>query len=329
MNDTQTESIKRWRLALSKVGFSSSNQTSFHCSQLLAPGGDRVAAEAVYRALLADLPEHADALEGLAFLLQLQGKTAEAAQYRERLLQQHVRELGVDQRHQGEAAAYLLAAEGRAAQPECAPRTYVRALFDRYAIGYDAHLRDRLHYRGPQLLYENLGAVVDLLHTRFDVLDIGCGTGLAGEVFLGLADRLDGLDLSPAMLEKAEVRGIYDRLEQGEIVDQLPRLVQVYDLVVAADVLVYFGDLSALFNAVLGVLSGAGYFVCSVESGEASGFRLRSSGRYQHHPQYVRRLAEDLGFETLCCRQATLRKQDGQPVSAAVFVLRRRLDKIP
>jgi len=327
MSDKQTESIRRWRLALANAGFCHGNQTSFHCSQLLDPNGDRAAAEAAYRALLAVLPEHADALEGLAFLLQLQGKAAEAAPYRERLLRLHARDLGVDQSHQSEVAAYLLAAEGRSAQPRHAPRVYVRTLFERYASNFDAHLRGKLRYRGPQLLYESLSVVVDLAPARFDVLDIGCGTGLAGEVFRGLANRLDGLDLSQAMLEKAEIRGIYDRLEQGEIVEQLPRLAQAYDLVVAADVLVYFGDLSAVFNAVLGALSSGGYFVCTVERGEAKGFRLRSTGRYQHHPEYVRQLADDLGFETLCCRQATLREQDGRPVIGAVFVLRRCPDK--
>ena len=323
MNDKQIESIKRWRLALAKAGFCSGKLTSFHCSQLLGPSGDRAAAEVAYRMLLAELPEHADALQGLAFLLQLQGNSAGAAHYRQRLLRLRVRALGVDPSHQGEAAAYLLAAEGGAAQPTCAPRAYVRALFDRYASDFDAHLQGKLRYRGPQLLYESLGTVVDLEAARFDVLDIGCGTGLAGVVFRGLANRLDGLDLSRAMLEMAKVRGVYDRLEQGEIVEQLPRLAQVYDLVVAADVLVYFGKLSALFNAVRGVLRGGGHLVCSVERGEAEDFRLRSSGRYQHHPRYVRQLAEDLGFETLCCRQATLREQHGRAVSAVVFVLRR------
>lgn len=327
MNDTRTRSITRWRQALAKAGFSGGSQTAFHCSQLLGPCGDRAAAEAAYRALLVDLPDHADGLEGLAFLLQLQGKAAEAGRYRESLLRLRVEGLGVDPGHRDEAAAYLLAAEGWAAQPSGAPRAYVRALFDRYAGGFDAHLLGKLCYRGPQLLYESLSAAVALTPASLDVMDIGCGTGLAGEVFRWLARRLDGLDLSSAMLEKAESRHIYDRLEQGEIVEQLPQLARIYDLVIAADVLVYFGELSALFNAVFGVLSSGGYFVCSVERGDAEGFRLRSSGRYQHHPAYVQQLAGDLGFETLSCRQATLREQDGRPVTAAVFVLRRHLDK--
>ena len=318
-----TEAVAHWRRALAEAGFGN-RLHPFHCSQLLNPKGDRAAAESACRALLAELPDHGDALEGLAFLLQLQGRNAEVTRYRQRLLRLRVRDLGVDLRHEDEAVGYLLAAEGRSTPPACSPRAYVRALFDRYAENFDAHLQDKLCYRGPRLLYQALGAVSDLRSLRLDVLDVGCGTGLAGVVFQGLARRLDGLDLSPAMLEKAAARGIYNRLQQGDIVQQLPRLAKAYDLVVAADVLVYFGDLVELFSGVHGVLRRGGYFVFSVERGESQGFRLRSSGRYQHHPAYVRQQAEDQKFALLYGEPATLRQQDGRPVTAVVFVLQRR-----
>ena len=50
----------------------------FHCSQLLTPNADRQAAELAYRQLLDVVPGHKAALEGLAFLLQLQGRFDEA-----------------------------------------------------------------------------------------------------------------------------------------------------------------------------------------------------------------------------------------------------------
>ena len=61
----------------------------------------------------------------------------------------------------------------------------------------------------------------------------------------------------------------------------------------------YFGDLEAVFGAARGVLRDGGHCVCSVEKGEAEGFRLRSTGRYQHHPEYVRVMADGVGLETL------------------------------
>ncbi|MGD8931989.1 MAG: methyltransferase domain-containing protein [Chromatiales bacterium] len=306
-----------------RAGYAIGDEASFHCSRLLNPLGNRAAAELAYRELLAAWPEHVDGLEGMAFLLQLQGRSAEAAPYRERLLRQRVRAVGVDELHQDEATAYLLAGEGREAQPRQAPQAYIRSLFDGYANNFDAHLLQQLHYQVPEQLYNSLDGILDLEAISLDILDLGCGTGLAGRVFRKLAKRLDGLDLSAAMLLKAANRGIYDRLEQGEITERLSHMEQRYDLVIAADVMVYIGDLKPVLRAVYRVLRGGGYSVFSVEAGKAAGYRLRSTGRYQHHSSYVAEVAQSAGLETLCCRQVVLREQEGQPVRGSVFVLQR------
>ena len=52
---------------------------------------------------------------------------------------------------------------------------------------------------------------------KLAILDLGCGTGLAGLAFQPLAARLDGVDLSPAMIEKARARGIYDHLDVADL----------------------------------------------------------------------------------------------------------------
>ena len=321
--DRQTDAIKRWCEALQRAGYNSAGAVTFHCSQLLCPRGDRKAAESAYRALLTDLPEHKQGLEGMAFLLQLQGRTAEAVPYRERLLRLHIQSFEIDDSDQEVATRYLLAAEGGAAQPGRAPSAYVRGLFDGYARYFDGHLRDKLHYRGPELLYESLKGILDLKTSRLDVLDIGCGTGLAGVRFRPVANRLDGIDLSASMLEKAAQRRIYDRLEQGEILTRLPQMEQRYDLLVAADVLIYFGDLSVVFRAMSTVLRDAALAVFSVEKGETAGYRLRSTGRYQHHPDYVREVARRQGFEILSCQEKAIRRQDNRPVVCTLFVMRR------
>src|ERR1700722_4221582 len=98
--------------------------------------------------------------------------------------------------------------------------TYVRRLFDQYAGRYDAALIERLDYRGPALLRAAVGAVVCPagLPMRFgSVLDLGCGTGLAGAAFRPLADWLVGVDLSPAMTAQAETKKLYDRLVTGAL----------------------------------------------------------------------------------------------------------------
>src|ERR1700751_4799846 len=64
--------------------------------------------------------------------------------------------------------------------------SYVRRLFDQYAGRYDAALTEHLHYRGPVLLREAVRSTLERLGrpVRFaSLLDLGCGTGLAGQIF--------------------------------------------------------------------------------------------------------------------------------------------------
>src|SRR5262249_19413053 len=126
---------------------------------------------------------------------------------------------------------------------------YVRRLFDQYAGRFDTVLTVRLSYRGPAVLRD---AVEQAAHAaqrplRFTaMLDLGCGTGLAGSAFAPLADRLVGVDLSPAMVAQAENKQLYDRLATGELIAFLKEerdRGERYDLIVAADVVVYVNDL--------------------------------------------------------------------------------------
>lgn len=48
------------------------------------------------------------------------------------------------------------------------------------------------------------------------VLDYGCGTGLSGAALKAVGfDVVDGTDISPEMLEKAEARGVYRQVWRG------------------------------------------------------------------------------------------------------------------
>ncbi len=54
------------------------------------------------------------------------------------------------------------------------------------------------------------------------VIDLGCGTGAAGARLRRLGFfHVDGVDLSPEMLEVARRRGAYDRLEVGDLTGPL------------------------------------------------------------------------------------------------------------
>ena len=95
---------------------------------------------------------------------------------------------------------------------------YVRRLFDQYAPDFDRALVERLDYRGPELLLEAVRAVARRSVRGFgSVLDLGCGTGLAGAAFRPHRDWLVGVDLSPGMVEQARAKGLYDRLVVADI----------------------------------------------------------------------------------------------------------------
>lgn len=71
------------------------------------------------------------------------------------------------------------------------------------------------------------------------ILDVGCGTGLIG-VRLSQAGygTIDGIDLSPAMIERAAARGCYRNLASGvDITAPLPQhLVGAHDIVIVGGV---------------------------------------------------------------------------------------------
>ena len=99
-----------------------------------------------------------------------------------------------------------------------------KAVFDRYAENFDAHLQGQLQYRAPEMLAQVIGAARtdDKL---LDILDLGCGTGLCGPLFKPIANSLAGVDLSPNMIEKCKARTQRVRLFAGSLASTRPSLL--------------------------------------------------------------------------------------------------------
>ncbi|HEX3664392.1 MAG TPA: methyltransferase domain-containing protein [Rhizomicrobium sp.] len=212
-------------------------------------------------------------------------------------------------------------AEAVLAQSRSDPR-YVRHLFDQFAPEYDTRMVEHLHYRAPAILRE-LGDMLGLGFTGpHAILDLGCGTGLMGTASQGLADRLDGVDLSPLMIEKARERGIYDSLFQSDIVDWLAACDRRYDLVFAADTLVYLGELTSLFAGLSPVLSPGGHFLFTVEAKDGEGFELGPKRRWRHSEAYLRSVAEGAGLEFAAIVTCALRTEATVPVQGFAVALR-------
>ena len=211
-----------------------------------------------------------------------------------------------------------------------APRSdagYVRHLFDQFSADYDARMIQQLAYAGPQILLD-LAAMVMPGRDNLSILDLGCGTGLAGAVFQPLAARLDGVDLSPAMIEKARVRGIYDDLVVADLETALGTagLLEypgAYDLILAADTLVYLGDLAAVFRGAAARLAPDGYFLFTTEAKEGDGFELGPKRRWRHSDAYLRATAAAAGLSVAGLVAATPRHEANLPVEGFAVALTR------
>ncbi len=214
-------------------------------------------------------------------------------------------------------AAYRLnALEGAAV--DRAPADYVTAQFDAFADRFDHQLVEMLGYSGPA----DLAALLLPHRSKFDrVLDLGCGTGLAMPVLAPLGGAVTGVDLSSGMLARAAARGGYEALVQAEALTFLTEHPATFDLVFAADVLIYFGDLAAVFTAVGRALRPGGYFAFSTERGEAD-WTLLSSGRFAHGDAYVDHLAAPTF--ALKARATTRLRQEGRDqVEGTLHILAR------
>lgn len=215
--------------------------------------------------------------------------------------------------------AYLLAAVS-GAELDRAPAAYVAAHFDSFADKFDHQLVDLLNYDAPQ----RLAAMVAAQETRFaDILDLGCGTGLSAPALAPFGGRLTGVDLSGGMLERARARGGYDQLVRDEAVAFLQAHPETYDLIFAADMVIYFGDLAPLFSAAAQALRPGGVLAMSTEtSSDQADWTLLSSGRFSHDDTYVARAAS-AGFTLLDQQRILLRHEGLAPIEGTLHVLRR------
>ena len=217
---------------------------------------------------------------------------------------------------------YYLASVTSESTPPTAPAAYVAALFDSYADDFDSHLVEHLHYEAHRRLVETLADAAG--RTFRSALDLGCGTGLCGPLVRPMTSRLVGVDLSTRMLEKAHALGVYDHLECADLNAFLDRTDERPDLVLAADVFIYVGDLDRVFAGVRRVIE-SGVFCFSIEAAadDSVDFRLLPSLRYAHSPAYVLRLAAAHGFTPICAVPGPVRR-DQQDAIAGLYVCLRR-----
>lgn len=106
-------------------------------------------------------------------------------------------------------------------------------LYDRWADNYDDELLDQLGYVAPHLTAEAFRRHAP--DTTALVLDVGCGTGLVGEHLAQAGyTHVDGLDISPEMLARAEDKGIYESLMQADLTRPIDLPDDQYDAMISS-----------------------------------------------------------------------------------------------
>ena len=209
--------------------------------------------------------------------------------------------------HPGDPTFEHLSAASEGRSTARAPAGYVTNLFDGVARQFERHLVRDLGYQVPEALAK---LVRPELEASACVIDLGCGTGLVGAALAATGARITGVDLSPRMLEIAAQRGVYATLEKGDLVEVLARTpAGSVRAVLAADVFIYIGDLTAIFAAVARVLAPQGLFAFSVEGFDGGTYRLQPTGRYAQSPAYLRSLAAQSGLEEQSLKRSLIRRE--------------------
>jgi predicted TPR repeat methyltransferase len=225
-----------------------------------------------------------------------------------------------DDRHGASLRLMLLGAE----RPSAMPPAYVRALFDQYAPKFESALVDDLGYRGPALLFK---AVLAARHAVRKpaffkrAIDLGCGTGLAATAFAKEVDHFIGIDLSPRMIEKARLTGLYTELEVTDMLEGLRgRPDASAELILAADAMVYVADLVPVLKEVRRVLVAGGLVAFTVETHDGDGVTIGEGLRYAHATPHVRASIAVTGLSLSQLDVRSARNEDNTPVPGLVVV---------
>ncbi len=205
-----------------------------------------------------------------------------------------------------EEARFMLALTDPHPSAKLLPHTYPVPLAIRVFTALAPKYEDTQlsqHYCSPLSLFEALKPLLPQSPVE-EALDIGCGTGLLGDFLRPHAGQLIGIDVTPAMTERAIMRydsqglRIYDDVVTDDLRAYMHRLNRpLYNLIAGAGVMSYVGGLAAVFDGVGGALQPGGLFAFTTDPwpGEAYGF-IRDRERFGHSEGYVRQQAQRVGL---------------------------------
>ena len=170
--------------------------------------------------------------------------------------------------------------------------------FNSASIEYEAGRRNAV-YKTPEFIFNEVRRIKPLKYNS--VLDLGCGTGLSGILFRDFTEYLSGVDLSIEMMALALDKKIYNELSEEDILQFLSKSVtNRWDVIIAASVFIYFGDLCKLFEQIYRVLNINGVVSFDLNDDPNndyySVFSLNGL-QFQHGKNYVLSCAKKVGLQ--------------------------------
>lgn len=158
----------------------------------------------------------------------------------------------------------------------------LKAIYDDWASTYDKELAEaNQDYVGPAIaasyVSKLLGETAEI-PPGVELLDAGCGTGLAGvELAKRGARHIDGVDLSPGMLAVARKTGAYRVLEAVDLSQPLARGAGSYDVVVCVGTMTQGHVGPGALDEFVRVLRNGGYVVATILGSiwETEGYEAR------------------------------------------------------
>lgn len=230
--------------------------------------------------------------------------------------------------HDTLGAIIKLSLLGAATEIDSIPSSYVASLFDQYASHFDESLVEDLCYRAPQLIKEALDNV-GFEAKDATILDLGCGTGLTADLFYHHATWIEGVDISSEMIAQARQKKLYHQLHVSDIHDFLERAGDLsYQLVLAADVLVYIGDLSGVMKGVAKHLASDGVFAFTCQKHDGEGLVLGADHRFSHSQEYLESVIKESGLVIRSLYQSSSRQDRGKDVDGWVCVVEKASELI-
>ncbi|CAM9691931.1 unnamed protein product [Hapterophycus canaliculatus] len=219
-------------------------------------------------------------------------------------------------------SGYLESEMKKAAPKTSANSSGEQAFHFNRGMFYDVHglIFDRVAPNMRSMIEAALGLVVDGMGRTglqwLDILDLGCGRGKMGGELRSLANVLTGVDLSETAIKHALRQGTYDSIKHGDAVMIVKAMLpNSFDLVVAADMVPYFGDLGDLLRAISAVTRPGGLVAFNADAfdvnddgstgsggGSLRAFELNFTGRWSHRRKYVTQSVASAGMSVLGVR---------------------------